>query len=865
MRPIALNSQTKAARKAGKPKAQFPTNSPHFGLLATLAVILMSFGLSSCAGYTTTAATQSGGSGPGVLSPSATTVSFGSVAVGSNATQSLSITNTGTAAVNVSSATISGAGFTITGGNLATSIGVGQSVTAQIQFAPTSSGASSGTLTVTSDASNSPLAVSLTGTGTQPGLSISPASLSFGNVNVGQNSSQSVTLTNTGNSNLVISQATVSGSGFSTSGLSLPATLSAGQSASMNVQFAPAAAGGATGSITLTDGAPNSPQTISLAGSGVASNATLTLNPGSIAFGNVVVGSNSSQTVTVTNTGNSSATITQVSASGTGFSVSGITVPITLNAGQSATFSAVFDPTAAGNASGSISVTSSASDPTVALTGTGTQGALSSNPVSVNFGALLVGSSGTVPITLSNSGTASVTISSDSVSGPTFSISGLTTPMTLNAGQNTTFNAKFSPTASGSLSGSISITSNAPGSPLAISLSGSGTATQPQLTISPTSIAFGNVNVGSNASQTVTLSNPGNGALTISAASASGTGFSLSGLTLPATINPGGNTTFTAQFAPTAAGSASGSISITSNAPGSPASIPLTGTGLQAQISANPTSVAFGNVTTGNTNTTPVKITNGGTATLTISSATVTGTGFSISGLTPPVSINAGQNTTFNVAFAPNSAGSVNGSISLANNAPGSPLAIPLSGTGVAATLSLGTSPSSVTFPNIQVGSNNSQNVTLTNTGNSNITISSVTTTGAGFSASGVSNGTTLTPNQTATLSVTFSPTAAGAASGSVSVASNATGSPTVVSLTASSYFVELTWNASTTTDVVSYNVYRGTSQGSYTKVNPSPVTTLSYSDTSIASSTTYYYVVTAVDTNGVESTDSSPATAVIP
>jgi Abnormal spindle-like microcephaly-assoc'd, ASPM-SPD-2-Hydin len=865
MRPIALKSQITPSRQTGEAKVQLPAGSPLFSLLAALAVILLSFGLSSCAGYTTTAATQSGGSGSGVLSPSASPISFGNVAVGSNSTQSLSITNTGTSAVNVTAATISGSGFTITGGNLATSIGVGQSVTAQIQFAPTSSGAASGTLTVTSDASNSPLMISLSGTGTQPGLSISPASLSFGNVTVGQSSSQAVTLTNTGNSNLMISQATVSGAGFSTSGLTLPATLSSGQNISMNVQFAPTVAGGATGSIILTDTAPNSPQTISLAGSGVASNATLTLNPGSIAFGSVVVGSNSSQTVTITNTGTSSATITQVAASGSGFSVTGITVPVTLGAGQNTTFSAVFDPTTAGNASGTIAVTSSSTDPTVALTGTGTQGALSANPASINFGSLLIGSSGTVPVTLTNSGTASVTISSDNVSGAAFSISGLTTPLTLNAGQNTSFNAKFSPTASGSVSGSISITSNAPGSPLAISLSGSGTATQPQLTISPSSVAFGSVNVGSNASQIITLTNPGNGALTVSAASASGTGFSMSGLSLPVTINPGSNTTFTAQFAPTTAGSASGSISITSNAPGSPAAIPLSGTGLQAQISANPTSVAFGNVTDGNTNTTPVKISNGGTATLTISSATVTGTGFSISGLTTPVSINAGQNTTFNVAFSPNSAGSVNGSISLANNAPGSPFSIPLSGTGVAATLSLGANPSSVTFPNIQVGANNSQNVTLTNTGNSNITISSITTTGAGFSASGVSNGTTLTPNQTATLSVTFTPSVAGAASGSVSIASNATGSPTVVSLTASSYYVALTWNASTSNDVVSYNVYRGTTEGSYTKINTSPVTTLSYPDTSIAASTTYYYVVTAVDSNGVESTDSTPATAIIP
>jgi fibronectin type 3 domain-containing protein len=97
-------------------------------------------------------------------------------------------------------------------------------------------------------------------------------------------------------------------------------------------------------------------------------------------------------------------------------------------------------------------------------------------------------------------------------------------------------------------------------------------------------------------------------------------------------------------------------------------------------------------------------------------------------------------------------------------------------------------------------------------------------------------------------------------------VASNATGSPTVITLAGSSYYVSLSWTASSSNNVVSYNVYRGTTQGSYTKINASPVTTLSYPDMSItATNITYYYVVTAVDSSGVESTDSTPASVTIP
>lgn len=156
-------------------------------------------------------------------------------------------------------------------------------------------------------------------------------------------------------------------------------------------------------------------------------------------------------------------------------------------------------------------------------------------------------------------------------------------------------------------------------------------------------------------------------------------------------------------------------------------------------------------------------------------------------------------------------------------------------------------------------------NVTLTNNGNSDITISGVTETGAGFGMSGVSSGMTLPPDQTATLTVTFTPGTSESASGSVSVSSNATNSPMVISLTGSSYQVALSWTASLSPDISSYNVYRGTAPGSYTRINQSAITTTQYSDTTVATNVTYYYAVTAVDSNGAESAMSSPATASIP
>ena len=947
-------------------------------LLTMVATFLAMVGLSSCAGYTSAAKTGPGTpvtSGSGVLSASTTTLSFGDVAVGNTTTQSLTVTNTGTATVNVSQATMTGAAFSEVGGNPSGALQVGQSVTMQVQFAPTVSGSTSGTITVISDASNSPLMISLSGTGAEAGLSVSPATWNFGNVTVNQKVSQNVKLTNTGNSNVVINMANVSGNAFGISGLALPMTLSAGQAVTFSAQFAPTATGAASGSISFTDNAPNSPQTLTMSGMGVATSSTLGASPANVSFGNVAVGSNSQQTVTLTNTGNASATISSLVATGSGFTVTGLATPLTIGANQSASFTAQFAPTTTGAASGSITVSSSANNSTLSIpvSGSGTQGSLTANPLTVGFGNVNVGTSGTSPITLTNSGSASISISQASVSGTGFSINGIATPMTLGAGQSTSFTAKFSPTAAGNSVGSISIVSNSPTSPLVVSLTGAGVASQPQITINPTNINFGSESVGSSMSQTVSVSNPGNAALTvtqltasgpgysvngptmpmtikagsstsfsavfaptsagaangtisvvnnagpaatitmsgtgtasqlgaspaavafgsvltgssgsqtvtltnsgtasltISQATASGTGFSISGIAAPLTINAGQMATFTAQFAPTTAGNATGTVTVVSNAPNSPLTIALTGTGTQPQIAATPSTAAFGNVSTGTSNTQTITVSNGGSASLTISSVSVTGAGFNISGISAPMTIGAGKNATFNAVFAPTTAGAVSGSITLTNNSPNPSMSIPLSGTGVASTKVLGLSTTSLSFGNVNVGSNNSLSVALTNNGNANVTISNLGVSNGSFTASGVSAGEMLTPNQSVTVTVQFAPSAAGAVSGTVTILSDATNSPASINVSgtgvaATPHTVALAWTASTGT-ISGYNVYRGTTpSGPYpTKLNSSLVGSVQFTDNTVTSGQTYYYVVTAVDSSNVESTFSNQATAIIP
>jgi fibronectin type 3 domain-containing protein len=170
-------------------------------------------------------------------------------------------------------------------------------------------------------------------------------------------------------------------------------------------------------------------------------------------------------------------------------------------------------------------------------------------------------------------------------------------------------------------------------------------------------------------------------------------------------------------------------------------------------------------------------------------------------------------------------------------------------------------------FGNVNDGASSPLTSTLTNNGSSNITISGVTVTGAGFTASGVPNGTVLTPNQSVTLTVMFAPTNPGAVTGAnVSIASSATNSPTVIVLSGTgTHSVALVWTASSTSGVT-YNVFRGTTPGgeSTTPLNSAPVSATGYTDTNVTSGQAYFYVVTAVDSEG-SSEDSNEADANIP
>jgi len=803
-------------------------------------------------------------------------LNFGNVVAGKKTSQNASATNTGTGTVVISSIVASNNQFAISGLTFPLTLAAGQTANFVVWFNGATPGKTAATLSfqpAATDTKSAQISVSANAAAPQPQLVVSPAALDAGSATVGSKTSSTITLSNTGAADLTISLISMSGAPFSISGVATPMVISAGQSAAMTVIYAPTAAASDSGKITINSNDPASPTAISLSGTGTSVPVGhLTLNPSTLNFGNVNVGSNTPLTSTVTNSGQGPVHITSVFASGTGFSAISFATPTTLAAGQSAQIQVNFAPTASGLVGGTVAITSDApgAAPGLSLSGTGVQPGISISPASINFGNLIDGQSKSQAVTVTNTGTANLTISQLSSTGAGVSVSGVTTPLTIAAGQSSTFNVQFAPQTAGSTSGTISLASNAPNSPATVAVSGAGVAATSSLSASPTAIAFGNVNVGSSANQNISITNTGNSSTSIAQITVNGQNVAVSGISTPLTLAPSQSAALNVQYSPAAAGSLSGSLSIV-NAQGQATSVSLTGSGVQASLVANPGSVSFSNVVVGTTSSQSLQITNSGSASLTITQANVSGSGFSVIGLSLPVTLAAGQNTAFNVQFTTQSAGTVTGTLSLVSNAANSPSSLALSASTIAATKTLQVSASSLSFGSVNAGSSASKTVLVMNSGNADVTISQIGITGTNFALSGASTPVTLSAGQTESFNVQYSPTGAETDSGSVSITSNATGSPAAIALSGTGvaqqaqHSVSLSWTDSDSS-IAGYNVYRSTTSGSgYILINGSLVGPDAFSDTTVQSGTTYYYVTTAVDTSGNESAYSNEAQAIIP
>ena len=284
------------------------------------------------------------------------------------------------------------------------------------------------------------------------------------------------------------------------------------------------------------------------------------------------------------------------------------------------------------------------------------------------------------------------------------------------------------------------------------------------------------------------------------------------------------------------------------------------------QLVANPGSLSFGSVQVGNSQTLTAAITNTGGSSVTLSQATAGGTGFSISGLSLPMTLAVGESVTFSATFAPQSGGSASGS-SFCEFQRGQLDAD--DGTG---RLRHGTRPVDgyAGLDRFWQCNGRDQQESDGHADRQRIerAVSSVSMTSAEFSLSGITLPLTIAAGQSVPFTLTFTPQTSGSASATGSFTSNASNSA-AESLTGTGaappqHSVDLTWNGAST--VVGYNVYRGSqSGGPYTKINSALNASTTYTDSSVQAGQTYYYVTTAVDSSGAESSYSSEVQAPVP
>ncbi len=335
----------------------------------------------------------------------------------------------------------------------------------------------------------------LSGQASAQQLTCTPSILEFGLVNLGQNLTQPVILTNNGATSVTISAMNLRTTEFSVTQLSLPLTLSAGESVAFSVTFTPTLTTWIPDRVILTSNASNPSLQLLLRGVGVTRD-PITVSPASLSFGSVPVGTSVTKSVVISDVRSWGRTISSVQTMGNEISVTGPGLPVALTGGQSITLNVTFTPTAAGVSGGYLYLTGPGVAQSVPFSGTGTtavtpppppppppSGQLTITPASLNFGSVPDGTTQTQSISLSAIG-ASVTISSSASSSSQFALNGASFPLTIAAGQSVSFNVAFTPQSSGSVSGSLSFASNASTSGTLASLTGVGTATQYNVNLS---------------------------------------------------------------------------------------------------------------------------------------------------------------------------------------------------------------------------------------------------------------------------------------------------------------------------------------------------------------------------------------------
>ncbi|MGA7906126.1 MAG: choice-of-anchor D domain-containing protein [Candidatus Sulfotelmatobacter sp.] len=416
-------------------------------------------------------------------------------------------------------------------------------------------------------------------------VTLAPSSLTFASQTVGTTSpAQNVTLTN--NQSVALGISGISFTGANNTDFAQTNTcgssVGVGGTCTISVTFTPSAAGTRTATLNVNDDGPNSPQTVSLTGTG-ASSATLTVSPGSINFGNQVTGTTSGiSAVQITNNGSGAVNFSAIAVTGTNssdFAQSNNCQP-SLPGLQGCTVNVTFTPSATGSRSASLTLTDDASNSpqTVGLSGLGVA-PVTLSATSLNFGAVLINSTSTAPtITLTNNQSIALSNISISVIGSAAFTQVNTCGSGIPARGHCNITVTFAPTVAGLQTATVNVADSAGNSPQTISLKGTGVLA---VAMNPASLSFATQKVGTTSpAKKITVTNNQKVTLTFTGIAITGTNSGdFAQANTCSSLPAGGKCTVTVTFTPSAKGQRSATLTLTDSAVTSPQTAPLTGTG----------------------------------------------------------------------------------------------------------------------------------------------------------------------------------------------------------------------------------------------------------------------------------------------
>ncbi len=484
------------------------------------------------------------------------------------------------------------------------------------------------------------------------------------------------------------------------------ATISSAGMCSFEVSFTPSVVGSEAAFVQFQDAAPGNPQLLELVGVGVG----LTALPASLNFGKQPANTMSNpQNATLTNTASDPIFIDSVQETGANaamFSPNNNATAChnqeTLMSGNSCQISYEFAPTSAGTFQAEVEIQYhiqglSEQEQIIPLSGMGVPPVpiASVAPVTLNFGTVSVGATAqTQGVTLTNTGSAALNVTTISITGTNASefslVASGNTPCPTSSGSVPvggvcTMGVSFAPKTPGTKSATLSFADNAAGSPQTVALS--GTAQTTAIQIAPATLTFTGQSVGTkSAPQPITATNAGTRALAINGITISGSnpGDFAQTNNCPPSLGASATCTVNVAFQPTATGARGASVSIADDAPNSPQTVAVTGTGTQAAVTLTPSSIAFGDEFKGTpTAAQPVTLTNTGSGALVVTAATLSDTAdFTVTN-NCAASVAQAATCTVTVIFNPATDGAISGTLTLTDNTPTSPQTIALSGTGI--------------------------------------------------------------------------------------------------------------------------------------------------------------------------------------